>query len=140
MDKIIDYFKQNIHTISLFLLVGTLTAFVYFALFALFWNGLHIHYNAAVSISYISAVVFHFTANRYVTFKSQHQPLAKQLYRYSLMTLFNYLMTIAIVYFIVERCLLSPYLGILISIGVTVNAGFIMSRYWVFQRSRHCDI
>lgn len=128
--------KNNFNYIRLFLTVGAISAIVYFGLFAIAWSIFHIPYKIAVSISYISSAIFHFNANRYFTFKSHHIHFTKQIFRYLTMIFINYSVTLGIVYIIVDKLFLSPYIGIVCSIAVTMNMGFLMSRYWIFNPSR----
>jgi putative flippase GtrA len=133
LNSIIHYIFKNKRSIVTFLIVGLLSAFVYFASFTLLWKILAIHYNLAVSISYIFSIIFHFNANRYFTFRNREKKVLHHLIKYLIMVSFNYLVTLIIVNIVVEQFALSPYLGIVLSIGATMNTGYLLSRYWVFQ-------
>lgn len=115
-----------------FLIVGLLSALLYFLTFTVLWKWNGIHYKISVSISYFMSVLFHFTANRYFTFRNEKNRLFTLLFKYISMVFLNYCITLFIVQSIVELLTLSPYVGIILSIGTTVNISYLMSRYWVF--------
>lgn len=127
------YFVSDKRTITVFLTIGTLTTLLYFALFTVIWEILHIDYKMAVTISYLTALSFHFFMNRKITFQSSHGKIAAHIIKYAVMAFVNYLITLAIVEFSVKLLLLSPYLGVLISVGTTVVTGYFMSKLWVFK-------
>jgi len=115
-----------------FLTVGGISAAINFGSFAVLWNYFHINYKIAVSVAYVLAVIFHFTANRRYTFKSHGHSLWKHLKKYLVMITINYLLTMLVVHIAVETLSLSPYLGLVMSIGVTVGVGYLLSKFWVF--------
>lgn len=113
--------------------VGTVTAAIYFlgmwvADFIFGFN-----YIAAVSVAYFVSTTFHFLANRHFTFRAAKEPHGYQIIRYLVMWVLNYLITIVVVSVCVERFLLSPYIGVCISVVFTVFIGYVLARYWVFK-------
>jgi len=125
-------FSLDLRALFIFLVVGALTALVYFASFAFLWNLNHINYKVAVSISYVLAVVFQFTANFKFTFKSDNRYLFKKIMRYLVMILINYFITLGVVHAVVENLLLSPYIGIVFSVGITVAVSYLLAKFWIF--------
>ena len=115
-----------------FLLTGFLTAVVYFSLFATMWNLLHIDYKLSLTVAYWGGLCFHFTMNRHITFRSYHS-MSKQAIKYLIMSLINYLIALLITVVVVNNLLLSPYVGVVLSVCVTVMSGYLMSRFWVFR-------
>ncbi|MGI0026094.1 MAG: GtrA family protein [Nitrososphaera sp.] len=132
--RVNGFIVSNKHTSPSFLIVGCLTALLYFVLFTLLWRMLHLRYEVAVTVSYTLAVSFHFIANRRITFKSHDQWMLHQLPRYAAMVILNYLITILIVELLVKFLMLSPYLGVLCAVGVTVISGYLISKHWVFRK------
>ncbi|MDR3476705.1 MAG: GtrA family protein [Gammaproteobacteria bacterium] len=116
-----------------FLIVGGLTAVVYFSLFTLTWKWLNLDYKLALTISYFFAVSFQFITNRRVTFKSHDENIFYQALKFCGLLVINYLLTMVIVTWSVNRLALSPYLAILLSLMITVVTGFAISRLWVFK-------
>lgn len=110
-----------------------MTACIYFSLFALFWQLLGMNYQVAVTITYLLAVLFHFSANRRFTFKAHGANLMQHLGKYACMVAINYLITLAMMHFIVEVLHFTPYAGLILSVFANTNANFLMSRYWVFR-------
>jgi putative flippase GtrA len=117
-----------------YLLVGGLTALVYFGGIALATEVIHLHYHLGVSLAYVLAVSFHFLANRKYTFIAADGELRLQFARYLGVLLVNYLITISVVTFFVDGLGLSTYVGAMISIAVTVAIGYLASKFWVFHK------
>lgn len=137
MNEIYAFLKTNKFTILAFLTVGALSAGVYFLSFSICWKLLKLSYFYAVSIAYVLSVLFHFTANRNITFKCYEAKILPQTLKYLTMVMINYGITLLIVNIVVEILRLSPYIGIVCSIGATVGSGYLMSRFWIFQATMH---
>jgi len=123
----------DMRSVVLFLTVGALTAVLYFSIFAYLWRVAHLHYRLAISIAYFTSILFHFTANRFVTFKSHGADFTKHVVKYLIMVMVNYLITLLVVHFVVVGLALSPYLGVISAIGATVGTGYLMAKFWVFR-------
>lgn len=128
------FVSTNKNTFFSFITVGAIAALINFSSFAFFLQQLSLNYAVSISFSFILSVIFHFTANRYFTFKSRDVNFYHQLPKYLSMVLFNYVVTLCVMYFVVELRHLSPYLGNVIAIGMTVMTGYMLSRYWVFTK------
>jgi len=124
----------DIRSAATFLTVGAIAAVINFSTFSLLFQMAHLNYKVAVSIGYLCSVIFHFTANRRFTFKSQGSDFFRHLSKYIVMISINYLITLAVVHFVVENLSLSPYIGVIAGIGCTVGIGYLMAKFWVFQR------
>ncbi|MCD6038602.1 MAG: GtrA family protein [Gammaproteobacteria bacterium] len=129
-----SYFLANKRSIVLFLCVGTLSAAVNFSSFTLLWKLVGLNYQIALSVAYVLSVTVHFIANRCLTFQSHHIHFLLQMPRYLTMIFINYLITLGITRTVVELLHVTPYLGLLLAIGVTMNTSYLMLRYWVFPR------
>lgn len=134
MFRVYQWVNADKDMILSFISVGAITAVINYLLFSFFWGLLHLHYLIAVSIAFILAIVFHFIANRYYTFKIRDNNFQEQLFRYLGLITINYLLTLAVMHIVVEQIKLSPYLGNILAIGVTVCSGYLMARLWVFAR------
>ena len=118
----------------MFLLIGGITAAIYFGLLTVFLEILSFDYRVGVSIAYLAAVSFHFFANRRLTFRANHENPLQQVVRYLPMVALNYLLTVVIVTVSVEILGLTPYVGAAVAIVVTAGLGFIISKAWVFRK------
>lgn len=116
-----------------YLVVGGLTALIYFGFIALSIEVFELDYRIGVSIAYVLAVSFHFVANRKFTFRVVDNRIIHQSIRYLGVLLINYLITIGVVSFFVDRVGISTYLSAAISIVVTVGVGYFASKFWVFR-------
>lgn len=131
--QLYTFIRINKRSILSFLAVGAASAIVNFASFGIFWSLVGLPYAYAVSIAYVLSVIFHFTANRHITFKSQGTNFLPQLSKYLVLIFINYFVTLFIVNYVVTVLHLSPYFGLVMAIGATVLTGYFMSRYWIFQ-------
>lgn len=113
--------------------VGACSAVVYFLSFTWFFQWGKLDYQIAVSIAYVLSVLVHFFMNRSFTFKSHGHSLWRHVTKYSVMLMVNYLCTLGIMSMVVSGLKLSPYLGIAVSIALTMGTGYIMAKFWVFN-------
>jgi len=114
-------------------LVGGATAAIYFAVLTLNLELLRASYTLAVSISYVVSVIFQFAANKYFTFGSKTTRFGRQLPKYLVLLILNYLVTIVVVKFVVEILALSAYCGVLASVPLIMVIGYVLSRRWIFK-------
>jgi len=117
-----------------FLVVGGITAAIYYALIGILWGLLGAHYLVAVSVAYVCAVAFHFLANRRVTFDAARDSAGRQLPRYVALAVLNYLVTLLVVGFAVRFAGLHVYVGTTLAILATLLTGYLGMRHWVFTR------
>jgi putative flippase GtrA len=114
--------------------VGLLTAVVYFGSFAFLFQKVHLPYGLALSFAYLLAVGVNFSGNRYLSFKQKNKAnFFGQLVRYAVMLLFNYGVTVSIVFIVVHYGHFSPYVGMVVSTLLTIGSGFLMGKLWVFS-------
>ena len=121
-------------SIGAYLVVGGITAAIYYALIGLLWGLLGAHYLLAVSVAYVSAVAFHFLANRRVTFEAFHDSARRQLPRYVALAVVNYLVTLLVVDLAVRVAGLHVYVATTVAILATLVTGYVSMRRWVFAR------
>ena len=124
---------ENRISIFIFLLIGALTAVLYIGLFNILYKLFDINYQIALLLSYVLSVTFYFYVHRRFTFRSHGHPVSRQLVRFIIMLIMNYFITLGIVHFVVETLHLSPTLGIVISIGLTVITNYLIGKFWVFS-------
>lgn len=115
-----------------YLVVGGITFVCYFALLALF-NELGLAYPAAVAIAYGAAIAVHFGANRLVTFRAAAVPARRQLGRYLVLVIVNYLVQVAVLGLTYDLLGWNYYLGAFLGILVTLTVGFLVLKEWVFS-------
>src|SRR5580704_3453559 len=96
-----------------FVLVGGLTALIYFSLFHLLWMHFYYNYHLAITLSWIAAILFYFLANRYFTFNAVDKNMSRQFLRFLFLVLINYFITLGITHTVVETVKLSPYTGMM---------------------------
>jgi putative flippase GtrA len=116
-----------------YLIVGGLTAIVYFGFFALSIDIFNLDYRIGMSIAYFLAVSFHFLANRKFTFRADNDRLFHQSIRYLCVLLINYLFTLGAMFLLVDGLGFSTYLSAALSVLVTVGIGYFASKFWVFR-------
>ena len=126
-------FSSHFIAFAKFGIVGAATALIYFLMMWVADSMLGMNYIAAVSVAYLFSTAFHFLANRHFTFRAIGDRHEHQIIRYFVMWIINYLITISIVGVCVERFMLSPYVGVCVSVSFTMFIGYVMARYWVFK-------
>ena len=129
------YLVLDAHIIqfAMFGIVGSVTAAIYFLVM---WAADYIfgsNYITAVSVAYFVSTAFHFLANKYFTFRAAKEEHVHQIIRYLVMWFVNYLITIVVVSVCVARFLMSPYIGVCISVVFTVFISYALGRYWIFK-------
>ena len=73
-----------------YIIVGVATSIIYFSSMFYMSNNTLLNYEKIISISYVVAIVFHFTANRIFSFQATKSKISYQLTRYALVTLLNF--------------------------------------------------
>lgn len=126
-------FSSHFLAFAKFGMVGAATAAIYFLVMWVADSMLGFNYISAVSVAYFISTTFHFLANRHFTFGAAKEQHGQQIIRYLVMWIFNYVITIAVVGVCVERFLLSPYIGVCVSVVFTMFTGYVLARYWVFK-------
>lgn len=128
--------KQILAQFFRYLGVGGSTALVYFGLIFVTVQGLHLGHLLAVSVSYLLAISFHFLANKTFTFRSRGGKVWPEVFRYILVALLNYFITLAVVFVVVDWGHQSTYLGALLAIAITLGLGYAMTKFWVFNNRK----
>lgn len=127
--------KIEIQLLSYYIVIGGLSAAINILAFAILLDYFHFHYVLAVTLSYLIAIIFNFSSNRTLTFKSSGSDLTFQIFKYLCMSGINYLITLLVLHIVVGLLFLSPYFGLLCAIAVTTITGFTLSKYWVYVKS-----
>lgn len=119
--------------------VGAATAAIYFLILAFHLEVLRFSYTLSVSVAYIVSVVFQFIANRLFTFGTEKRSVLTQLPRYLVLLFINYLLTILIVRFVVDKIGWTAYHGVLVAVPFIMITGYSLSKFWVYKRVRSYD-
>lgn len=135
----------NTHRVQLtkFVVFGFLTFGINIFCFHLFYGSIFkLNYKVAVTIAYIVTVCSHFVLNRTFTYKAVGQKITSHVWRYVIMLVSNYLLTLLVVWFVVNIVKSSPYLGLVASTGVGAMVSFFVMKYFVFgsHEIRKCSI
>jgi putative flippase GtrA len=116
--------------------VGVLTAVIYFLGMWITQSLYALNYISSVSIAYFFSTIFHYFANRLYTFRATKDDYVAQFKRYLILWFLNYIITVLVVWISVDKLLLSPYLGICISVIFTSFIGYVLGHFWVFKLRR----
>jgi putative flippase GtrA len=125
--------KEELRKLASFVIVGGVTAGLYFALLALFLEIMKLDYRLGVSAAYLLAITFHFYFNRRLTFRAGIANIAPQVVRYLFLAFANYLLTLTVVFVVVEILQSNIYLGVMLAILVIVVFSYVVSKVWVFR-------
>lgn len=123
-----DYLK-----IIYFLLIGCLTFIIYYALLWICFGFAGLPYRAAVAIAYSSAIVFHFLANRKITFNAGVTKFWHQISRYMSVALLNYFVQLGIIGLCYEMYGMNFYISAFLGVLSTMITGYLLMNFWVFK-------
>ena len=115
-----------------FLIIGAVTFAIYYLFLWIFYEEAELNYILAVGCSYSIAVSFHFASNKMLTFKNKTN-IKNQIWKYILLSIFNYLMQILIIKYLFEICSLNFYLSALCASIATMFSGYTIMKLWVFK-------
>lgn len=115
-----------------YILVGIVAALVNLFCFVVLNEQLRIDYMISTSLAYIIATVLHFLLSRHFTFKNINA-LSYQIPRYLSTALVNFLITMMVVWSVVNLLLLPAVVGVILAIGASLIIGFFLNRFWVFS-------
>jgi len=133
MQRLGSLVSNHFFSLTKFGIVGAITAAIYFLVMWIANSLIGLHYIISITAAYITSTTFHFLANRHFTFSATGDSHGNQLLRYLVMWVVNYVITLVIVSFCVKNLGLSPYIGVCVSVAVTVVTGYLFSRFWVFR-------
>ncbi|MCU0579658.1 MAG: GtrA family protein [Desulfobacterota bacterium] len=119
-----------------FSLVGSSGVLVNLAVYTFAIYGLSWHYLPAGTLSFLVAMTNNFILNRYWTFKSHQTGQAGaggQYFRYFVVTLFGYLVNMALLWVFIDGLHWHEVLSQLLAIMVTTLSNFLGSKLWAFK-------
>ena len=134
----IEDLKSHLFAFAKFGLVGSITAAIYFLVVWVADVLFGVPYVLGVSLAYFVSTIFHFQANRHLTFASALGYQRLQIIRYLILWVINYLITMLVVILVAELFHLSPFIGVCISVLFTMCGSYMLSRYWVFKAKEEC--
>ncbi len=85
----------------------------------------------SISAAYWTSIVYNFTLNRYWSFEAAKGMIPKQLFFYGCLLLFNYLVTLGVVWGL-ESLGLSEYIAKLFALALTITWTYVFYKKIVF--------
>lgn len=131
--KLLSYIDKK--SFMYYVIIGCTTAAMYFFGFVVFFRWVHLHYAIAISLSYLISTTFNFIANRNITFSHGGTGWHLHLMKYLCIAFFNYLVSLLTVHLIVKDFHFTPYVGVVLAIGMTVMSGYLFSKHWIYRTS-----
>ncbi|TAL75472.1 MAG: GtrA family protein [Burkholderiaceae bacterium] len=128
---LVSHFRQL--SFLAYLVVGGLTAAIYFGLITLCVKVASIDYRVSISIAYVVAVSFHFFANRNLTFRAVGSNVLHQGFRYVIVLVVNYLVILLAAYCLVDLLGMTSYLAAILSMLIPTCIGYFIFKFWVFS-------
>jgi putative flippase GtrA len=119
----------------IFLIIGIVTFAIYYLLLWIFYEEAKLYYMFAVGCSYLIAVSFHFISNKILTFKNKEN-IKNQIWKYILLSIFNFFMQILIIKYLFEILSINFYLSALCGLIATMFSGFTIMKLSVFKESK----
>ncbi len=113
--------------------VGVANTFLYAGLLFVFLRYVEASKPILVALAFLLAMGFQYLVNRAFTFRSQKK-IIKELPRYLVAALFNYLITLLVVYFAIDFLLISEVLASIVASLLTAVSGYLLALLWVFKQ------
>ncbi len=130
--------KRGLRSVLQFGAVGGLTAAIFFLVLWMALNLFFVSSLYAVSAGYFISTLFHYLANKHITFGDRGGYSVSEVLRYAVVWFLNYCLTLCVVWFCNEIFAINPYVAVLLSLFLTTSTGFLLLRYWVFNLKKEC--
>lgn len=131
LKKMVDLYHFNKRSFVAFCLVGLCCVLLYIGLYALFDKILALGHILALNLSFVLTASFQFFANRFFSFQSTGQKYTKDILKYCVLLMVNYLMSVLFV-LIAIWIHQPPIYGVLIVSVISPFTSYILFRYWIF--------
>ena len=129
-------FIKSKESFLMYSFVGATGAIIYIFSLAIILEKFEVDYRLAVSIAYILGTSFHFFCNKFLTFnKPEFSDIPVQIFRYIILSICSYTLSMLIIIFTVERLHYQPYHGVVGSIVITMVANYLIAKHWVFTNT-----
>lgn len=129
----IKYSTIDCKKIFHFLLIGGFTFVIYYAILWICFSFASLPYIGAVAIAYSAAIIFHFLANRRVTFNAEGAELWRQLPRYIALALLNYVIQLGVIRVCYGMYGIDFYTSTFFGVMLTMITGYFLMNSWVFK-------
>jgi len=126
--------KKTNQQFILYFMIGSVAALIDFTLVFVFTSILGIYYLLSVVLSYPVAVSVHFTLNKKFNFKDTSKKVVKQFILFVSITLSSVVLTLIIMYFLVEFLGIWYLIAKAIAMVIVVFYTFNMNRVFTFNR------
>ncbi|MFZ4524740.1 MAG: GtrA family protein [Chlorobium sp.] len=133
---LIKYFAIDYVRIFRFLLIGGLTFVIYYSILWMCFGFASLSYPKAVAISYSVAIIFHFYANKTITFNAERKKFWQQILSYIFVALLNYVLQISVIAICYGIYGVNFYISTFIGVMLTMITGYFLMSFWVFKKKR----
>lgn len=130
--KAARYFWELRRQFAKYFIVGISGVVLDMASLILLKEKFHLLPTVAVIINQAFLLVYNFSLNKYWTFRNTDMP-HKQVVRYGTLAGFNYLFSVAAMYFFNHELLFDYRLVRIGSIAIMVSWNFFLYKYWIYK-------
>jgi len=120
--------------IVFYLLIGALTFVIYYSILWICFDYATLPYPKAVAVAYSTAIIFHFIGNRKVTFNAEGLKLLKQIIRYVLLAILNYVIQLCAIKICYGIYGINFYISTFVGVILTMVSGYYLMNFWVFHK------
>ena len=124
--------RNHLRQVARFALVGVATYLLTVWVFELLYGQHGVRRRVAATVAYVAGVVTHFVASKFFTFNNWDVRLHRQVPRYALLCLANYLITMAIFECFVRWLANFTTLAFALSVSMTTIITYLTLQNWVF--------
>jgi len=127
-----QYIIKSRRQIIKFLIVGFSSALLDVGLLIILKEKANFHPVWAVAVNQIFIIAYNFLLNKYWSFETSRQPI-RQFGRYVTLVIFNYFLSISLMYWLYDVAGMNYKLVRIFSIGLLFIINFIIYKHWVYK-------
>lgn len=117
-----------------YLIIGTIATLIDWSTFALATHYFNIYYQASICIAIFTATIFHYLANKFVTFKCHSKQIASQLSIYGTVAVVTLLGSMAIMYLLINEFMFTKMIARVMTTGLMVIPNYLLHKYFSFSK------
>lgn len=117
-----------------YVLIGIVATAIDWLIFTYAVNHLNLYYQLALVLAYSCASVFHYIANKVVTFKCHSRKLGSQLSLYVVMSTISLLMSMAILTLLIKVFFMQKVLARIMTTGIMILPNYLLHKNVTFSK------
>lgn len=117
-----------------YLIIGAIATVIDWSLFTVAVSYFDIYYQISLCISVGTATMFHYMANKLVTFKCSSKKIASQVSVYGMVSMMSLFGTMAVMCVLVNDLMLTKIMSRIATTGLMVLPNYLLHKYVSFNK------